>query len=135
MSHSAPGKTVKKARVEGEGQATPRDLFDAATQPGAPGEGLGGTPDVMVEVEHLREENARLQLEVEELRSKLNELHLGPDAAAGAAAEAVLQAVVVSDEAARKRLARLCAPNSQGTLGSNRLSFNESIYIIHIHNV
>ena len=134
MSNSASGKPIKKARVVDEEQAaTPRDLFSAHTQPGdIPSEGLGGTPDLAEELAHLRGENSRLQLEVEKLREQLNRLSLEPDAAAGVA---VVAQALVSDEAARKRLARLCKPNSQGTHGSNRFlkSSQMNVSLIQVH--
>ena len=110
MSGSADGhgKILKKAKVDASGMA--RDLFNAETLPSTPlgSSGLGDTGAGPDELCQLRSENAQLKEEVEMLRQELHLLSLadkGPTAAEP------------SDEAARKRLERICKANAQGSHG------------------
>ena len=90
-----------------------RSLFSDETVPGdVPEQGLGDTGAGPDEVQELRMENARLKNEIDVLQEKLSKLSLGDQVPAGGS-----QVVEVSDEAARKRLERICKANAQRSHG------------------
>ena len=113
LSVSADGKVVKKAKVHLG--STVRGLFpdeDAEddTIPGEPQPGLGDTGAGPDEMAQLRAENVRLQGEVESLREQIAKLTLEPAGTPATATE-------LSDEAARKRLERICKANARTSHG------------------
>ena len=121
-STTTPGKIVKKARVEPEGP-TPKALFNS---PAAPDSGATGGTDPAEDVMILRALNKQLESDkhdlekqVADLSEKLKTLSLTSTTAApdGDNVDTEGGAPPASDDAARKRLARICARNSQGKHG------------------
>ena len=144
-SQSTPEKPLKKSRVETEGADIPKkglwsndvgdaspSIFNQSTQPGL---GLcsqpevppglcqtGDMPDISDEVIALKEANQQLhndklnlQEQVAVLQEELAKLKI--DGEPHELETPLGEAVPASDDAARKRLARICARNSSGNHG------------------
>lgn len=108
-------KPVSPVQLESLPETVPAELPMAVSHPGQ----TGDMPD---EVERLRTLNhelvtqkMQLELEVETLRVQLRDFKIQSEGE-GVQPEPE-QTVPASDDAARKRLVRLCAPNSQGNHG------------------
>lgn len=128
-STTTPGKIQKRTRVDPEVRPQKLDftiespcetppIAEASAQPGASGGMTGETPD---ELSWLRDENAKLIQEKAELEAKVMELEermLQVHSAETLPGLLGNQADedMCNDEAARKRLARLCKPRADGSL-------------------
>ena len=145
VSTTTPNKAIKKSRVsEGEGDSTKRGLFDTQerespwepkTATGSPEEqqglppGLGQTgetPEMTEEMSILRdlyyktlEEKKSLEVEVAKLEEKIQSLTIHHEDGQGEP-QSQPTAIPSSDDAARKRLQRICARNSCGTHGYDK---------------
>lgn len=145
VSTTTPDKAIKKSRVsEGEGDSTKRGLFDTQerespwepkTATGSPEEqqglppGLGQTgetPEMTEEMSILRdlyyktlEEKKSLEVEVAKLEQTIQSLTIHHEDGQGEP-QSQPTAIPSSDDAARKRLQRICARNSCGTHGYDK---------------
>ena len=120
-SSTTPGKIVKKARAEGP---EPRSLFqpEASPVPSQPDTGATRAPSLddvaclKQRNQELEDEKIALEKQVEELNEKLNQLSLNQRSQEQSGDDGA-NAPAASDEAARKRIARICSRNSAGRHG------------------
>ena len=119
-STTTPGKVVKKARAEGP---QPRSLFQQEASPAPSQPDTGATRDDVALLKQrnqvLEAEKTALEKQVEMLNEKLNKLSLNPGSQEQSGEEGG-NAPPASDDAARKRLARICSRNAAGRHGWHR---------------
>lgn len=120
-SSTTPGKVVKKARAEGP---EPKSLFQSEASPVPSQPDTGATnPPSLDDLACLRQRNQELENEkialekqVEELNEKLSQMSLNQGSQEQSGDDGA-NAPPASDDAARKRLARICSRNSAGKHG------------------
>ena len=122
VSQTTPGKALKKARVEAPESEEPErralNFSDESQEGGPSGGGTGGTSEDQINLLRtlnmkLISEKRALEQQVADLQNQLSDLSI--DAVATGERDDV--GPPTSDEAARKRLARICKRNAGGMHG------------------